>query len=60
VEHETTEGDEMETGDRLRQALIVPNQAPEARCPGEGALDLLAPRHQSEAGLGRGGLTTAD
>lgn len=49
--HQAGKGDEMQPGDRLRQAFIVPTQAPKPGRPGEAVLDHPPPRQQHEAPL---------
>ena len=52
LQHETTEGDEMQAFDRLRQPLVVADQAPEAALPGAGALGHPTMRQEDETLLG--------
>jgi len=54
MEHETGEGDEMQAGKGLGQALVVAGEATEAGQPGEAALHDPAPGQQDEALLGLG------
>ncbi len=50
--HQTGEGDDVQTGDRIRQPLVVPRQAAEAAHPGKGALHDPASREEDEAAFG--------
>src|SRR5688572_18539875 len=54
MKHETSEGEVMESGKGLSQALIVTRQAPESRSPREAALNHPAARQQYKAALGLG------
>ena len=50
-EHEAGEGDEVEAGQRLGQALVVADEPAAAGRPGEGTLDHPPARQQDEAPL---------
>lgn len=52
AEHEADEGGEMKRSQCLGQSFIVLDEPPEARCPGEAALDDPAARQQHDAALG--------
>ncbi len=56
MEHQAGEGHKMQPRKRLRQALVVPDQAPEARRPGKPMRDDPPAGQQDEAALGRGHL----
>ncbi len=55
LEHDASEGDEVEAFDGLGKALVVPHEASEARCPCEGALHDPSSWQEHEAALGLGG-----
>lgn len=50
-EHNTDEGDDVQIGKGLSQALVVTDETPEAGGPGEGALGDPTPGQQHEATL---------
>ena len=56
MRHQHGEGNEMQAGQRLRQAFVVASQAAEARHPGKTAFDYPTPRQQHKAALGGGQL----
>jgi len=54
MRHQHGEGNEIQAGQCLRQALVVASQAAEARHPGETAFDYPTARQQHKAVFGGG------
>ncbi len=58
-EHNANEGDTVQVGEGMGQALVIPDKTTEAGGPGEGTLGHPAPGQEHEAPLGLGSLTTS-
>lgn len=54
LEHEGCEGDDVEAGEGYLEALVVLDEAPAPRGPGEGAFNDPSPGQEHEASLGFG------
>ena len=57
--HEAGKGDVVQAGKGFGQALVIACQSPEARHPGNAALDDPTPRQKGKAALGLRSLTTS-